>query len=165
MNVVNYKNIKNIEYPAFLLPNDNIYSIDGLMYIDDRLLDDRNMPGRTIGQRRLQSPMDNFFRLNRYVDSIQGIIKQNKRYFIDNLGRPFIYEKTKFCRLKYHKIKRVERKDTASVVYLKGVPTPFTVPRPPDPSMLYAGILYLNLTPWVLYEFSEEYKKETRKKV
>ena len=64
--------------------------------------------------------------------------------------------KTRSCPLKYYRIKRVERKETASVLWLKGVKFPFKVPRPPTSELQWAGLLHLGDRPWLLYEYSEE---------
>ena len=76
-----------------------------------------------------------------------------------------MYMKTKFFDLKYLKITEVIRKDTASLIRVKGCRTPFTVPRPPSHGMQWAGILHLQGLPWMLYEYSEEKLKDTKKKV
>ena len=46
----------NIDFPVFVLHTDNIELIDGILWIDNQVLDDKNMSGKTLGIRRLQSP-------------------------------------------------------------------------------------------------------------
>ena len=43
-----------------------------------------------------------------------GLIKQPPSAYVDNVGFLFTYEKTTMASLKYHKIRRVERKDVAT---------------------------------------------------
>ena len=63
------------------------------------------------------------------------------------------------------KIRKIERKDTAAVLWLEGIGHPMRVPRPPAPEMVWAAVLYLNDAPWIIYEFSETKKSDTRRKV
>ena len=164
--VITYRNIRTaVEYPVFLLGAGHWELIDGLLLMDDKVIDDRNKEGKTLGARRMQTPHKPLFPLKKMVSSYNGILKQKTNYFIDNTGQPFYYEKTRFAQLKYLKIKRVEKKNVASLVWVQGHNTPFTVPRPPEDGMLWAGVLHLHGLPWVLYEYSETKLKDTRKKV
>tara|TARA_B100001093_G_C26729701_1_gene971673 strand:- start:602 stop:970 length:369 start_codon:yes stop_codon:yes gene_type:complete len=122
------------------------------------------MHGATIGIRRMQSHMD-LMPLKKSVDSHLGMIKQNGNTYIDTAGNPFIYEKTIWCKLKYYSIRKVEQKIVASVLHLNGVKAPFTIPRPPHSDMLWAGLLHLYGLPWMLYEYSKEKVKDTKRKV
>ena len=51
--VITYKTIGHIAFPAFPLPSSNWEEQDGLLYLDNKLLDDKNMKGKTLGRRRL----------------------------------------------------------------------------------------------------------------
>ena len=163
--IITYRQISKIKFPVFNLPGGNWQTVDGLLFLDHSLLDDKNMSGETLGVRRLQTPHENLLPLKKCLYSHIGIIKQNTRYFIDNYGRPFIYEKTLMCALKYYKIKRVEQKDIGSLLWVEGLKNPFPIPRPPYDGMLWAGILHLHGLPWLLYEYSEEKLKDTRRKI
>ena len=164
--VITYRKIRTaIEYPVFLLPSGRWELHDGLLFLEDKIVDDRNKEGRTLGARRMQTAHKNLFQLKKMITSYNGILKQSKKYFIDNVGKPFVYEKTRFAQLKYLRIKRVEKKDIASLVWVQGHNTPFTVPRPPEDGMLWAGVLHLHGLPWVLYEYSETKLKDSKKKV
>ena len=163
--IVTYKSITKIVFPVYILPSSNWQEQDGLVYLDNRLVDDRNMAGKTIGIRRMQTPMQNLMPIKGSLDSLVAILKQSHKTFIDTNGLPFIYEKTKSCPLRYYKIKRIERKETASVLWLKGISFPFKVPRPPTMDLQWAGLLHLGNRPWLLYEYSEEKLSDTRRKV
>lgn len=67
--------------------------------------------------------------------------------------------------LKYRKIRKIERKTTASLIWIENWNPPFTIPRPPDSEMLWAGVLFLREYPWIIYEYSETKKKDTRRKI
>lgn len=162
--IVTYKTINKIQFPVFTLPSEDWSLTDGLLFLENEIVDDRNMPGDTLGKRRLQSPFK-MMPLKRSINSFVGVLKQSKNTFIDSKGTPFIYLKTKMCPLKYLKIKKIVTRDIASLVYVSGCNSPFTVPRPPAPEMRWAGVLHLHGFPWELYEYSEEPKKNTQRKV
>lgn len=162
--VVTYKTAHLIEWPVFKLPSGNWECTDGLLYIDGLLFDDRNMPGETLGKRRLQSPFD-MERLNKSLNTLVGILKQSHKYYIDNFGRCFIYEKTKFCVVKYFPIREVIKKEVASLLWLHKIPFPFTIPRPPLPEFTWAGVLHIDNRPWMLYDYAEGKTKDKRRKV
>jgi hypothetical protein len=163
--VIKFKDFLKIKFPAFLLKSGNWEREDGLLFCDGQLVDDTNQTGKTLGARRMQTPFKNLFPLKQAVYAPQGLVKQSTPYFIDNEGTPFIYEKSLFCPLKYLKIERVDKKGTASRIKVVGHNAFITVPRPPEPGMDWAGILHLHGIPWMLYEYSEEKLKDTRRKV
>ena len=163
--IVTYKTLDRINFPVFILPSSNWDLTDGLLYLEGELVDDRNMPGKTLGQRRLQTPHKGLLPLRRSINSLVGIIKQHKYDFIDSKGFPFIYQKTLMLQLKYRKIRKIERKTVASVLWLEDWKAGFTIPRPPAPEMLWAGVLLIRGYPWVIYEYSETKKKDTNRKV
>ena len=163
--VITYKTINKIRFPVYTVGSSNWELADGLLFIDGEVVDDKNMPGSSLGIRRLETPHPNLYRLNKQLWSIQGILKQNAKNFIDSNGNVFIYEKTMWSQLKYYKIKRIERKEVASVLWLHGINFPITIPRPPASEMMYAGLLHYQGLPWVLYEYSEDRKEDTRRKV
>ena len=56
-------NINDLIFPLFVIHTDNIEELDGILWIDDQVLDDKNMPGDTLGLRRIQSPMKSIYPL------------------------------------------------------------------------------------------------------
>tara|TARA_R110000764_G_C10935620_1_gene375561 strand:- start:470 stop:964 length:495 start_codon:yes stop_codon:yes gene_type:complete len=163
--VITLKGVRNVEFPVYILPHDDWSFSDGLMFMDGRVVDDRNMKGDTLGVRRLQTSYPAMFPLKRQIDSFNGLLKQNQKTFIDSKGRPFIYEKSTWCTLQYSRIKKKELRDEYCLLWLENTSTPFSVPRPPEANMAFAGVLYLSGLPWILYEYSDSRKKKTRRKV
>ncbi len=163
--VIQYKNVNKLRFPVYILPSGNWERQDGLLFLDGAIVDDKNMRGDTLGLRRLQTPHKNLYALKHQVDDFRGVIKSNEKHFIDTNGIPFIYEKTEFCKLKYYRIKSIVQKDTVSLLKLHGVKQPFVIPRPPASDMRYAGVLHYGTLPWVLYEYSEDRREDTRRKV
>lgn len=160
-----WKQFSKITFPAYPLPNDNWYSADGLLFVDGMLVDDKNQPGKTLGIRRMQTSFKDLLPLKKAAETLLSIIKQPAGSYIDSTGKCFTYEKTKYCVLKYYKIHRIDKKGVASVLRLKGVKFPFTIPRPPPPTMNWAGVLHLDSYPWLLYNYAPEKYKDTRRKI
>ena len=119
--VIQYRNLKKIRFPVYELSSGNWEKLDGLLFLDGKIVDDKNMTGDTLGIRRIQTPHTNLFKLKNQIDTVRGILKSNNKYFIDSYGMPFIYEKTEFCKLKYYRIKDIKPKDTCSLLKLDGV--------------------------------------------
>lgn len=163
--IITFRDVQRITFPVFQIPSDNWSYSDGLLFIDDLLLDDTNMPGDTLGVRRVQTPFTELLPLRRSLINHVGLLKQSNKNFIDSKGVPFTYEKTKFCKLKYYKIRKVELKGTASLLWMHSITIPFTIPRPPEDGREWAGILHIGDTPWMLYEYSKIKLKDTRRKV
>jgi len=163
--VIGYRQLPKITFPVFLLPSGNWEESDGLLFLDNDILDDKNQVGKTLGARRMQTPHRNLQVLKHMIAYPNGLLKQRTKYFIDNTGRPFIYEKTTMLPLKYLKISKVELKTSATLITVKGYNAPFTVPRLPETGMTWAGVLHLKGLPWMLYEYSETKLKDTRRKV
>ena len=163
--VIGFRQIPKLVFPVFLLDSENWEESDGLLFLNNKVLDDTNQSGKTLGARRVQTPHRNLHILKYMITSPNGLLKQKTKYFIDNSGRPFIYEKTTMLPLKYLKISKVELKDSATLIRVKGHNSPFTVPRPPEVGYTWAGILHVQGLPWMLYEYSETKLKDTRRKV
>lgn len=137
---------------------------DRILFFEGKVLDDRNVSGETLGQRRLRTEFP-LYPLTNSIFDIIGILKQTNPYFIDSKGRVFIYQKTQKASLKYKKIEKIERKVQASVLKVYGERTKFKIIRPPEAGMMWAGILYILDSPWKVYEFSETQKSDTWRKI
>jgi hypothetical protein len=158
--------IADLTFPLFIIPEDtDVEYIDGILFADGKCLDDKNTPGSTLGRRRLRTPFPNIFPLTKAVHDIPSLMKSSAKRFVNDKGQVFSYTKSKMIPLKYHLIKTVQNKDNASLIWIEDINFPFEVPRPPEAGMLWAGILYERRHPWLLYEFSEEQKKDTKRKI
>jgi len=154
-----------ITFPIFVLHSDEIIFVDGILWIGNQVLDDTNMKGETLGLRRLQTPMPSIYPLKSMIKSIRSLLDHQGKYYIDTTGRFFRKIKTTKAELKYHKILRVLKKDTASVLWVKDCPYPFTMDRPLDPSQSWAGLLYRNKMPWLLYDTASTKQKNSWRKI
>jgi len=162
--VVTYKSLHKVKFPLYALKSENWWEQDGLLFLDDRVLDDKNMRGSNLGLRRAQTGDPRLYKLNKQIISVQGVLKSSYKYFIDSNGTPFIYEKTKMCKLSYKKIQKVSKRGNCSIITCYKTP-PFDVPRPPLDGETWAGFIYLNGFPYILYEYSNGPKKDSYRKV
>ena len=78
--IITYKDVPRVTFPVFKLPSSNWYREDGLLFVDDKIVDDCNMYGATIGIRRMQSHMD-LMPLKKFVDTHLGMIKQKENTY------------------------------------------------------------------------------------
>ena len=154
-----------IKFPIFVLHTDNIMFVDGILWIENQVLDDTNMKGETLGMRRLQTPMTSIYPLKSMIKSIRAYLEHQGKYYIDSTGRWFRKIKSTKAELKYHKIKRVDQRIVTSVLWIKGCPYPFDMDRPLAASEMWAGMLYRDGAPWLLYDTSPKKKKDSWRKI
>lgn len=163
--IITYRDFKRLEFPVFKLKSNNWYTADGLVFLDGEILDDRNMEGKTLGARRLQSPFTNLYQLKECCQTSLALMKNTSGNYVDNLGRIFVYTKTKMVSLKYYKIRKIERKDTLSILWAENVNFGVRIPRPPPAECTWAGFLHIQDKPWMLYEYAVEKCKNTQRKI
>jgi hypothetical protein len=162
--VLHYTQFGLINFPIFGLPSDDLDVTDGLLRLGHLVVDDRNQIGDSLGKRRLQT-FHQLFKLHACYEDITGLIRAKHKVFVDNKGYCFIYEKTKFCKVKYHRIIKEGRKEVATVLKVSTIPFPVIVKRPPPLGKTWIGMLYLDNKPWIPYEYAETKCTTTRRKI
>lgn len=161
-----FKDINSIRFPVYRLPSTDWYSSDGVLFIDDgRVLDDKNMPGKTLGIRRIQCGRTDLYRLKRGYGNFNSMLQSNKTTFIDSNGVPFVYVKSVNSKLVYHMVLKIDRKESHSLVWLRGIHNPFSIPRPPIGDPIFARVLYFRGMPWAIYDFQASKGKDSRRRV
>lgn len=123
------------------------------------------MPGKSLGVRRLQCQRSDLLPLKKAIFTIPDLIQSKTKNFIDRYGKPFTYMKTYNSRLKSYRIKHIERKEVASLLWLHGVPSPFTIERPPVGNPSFVRMLHLNGAPWLVYDYLRSPEKDTYRRV
>ena len=162
---ITYKNFQKINFPLFKIESDNLELADGILWLDNQVVDDRNMPGKTLGIRRAQSPFKVLYKVKGAVPDVSSLIRNSAGTYLDNYGNIIFYEKTTFAQLKYYRIRKIQKRGTESMVWVGNINFPFIVPRPPAPGNKWAGVLHIKGVPWILYSFSETRQKTTRRKI
>lgn len=157
------RQLNKVTFPVFKLPSAP-YVTDGLVVTDRGIVDDTNQPFNTLGRRRLKSPHE-MVRVSLYCSDFPDMLKRSKgkTYYIDNVGLLFYYQKTDFTKLYSHKINKILKKETYSLVYLDKIDYPFKVSRPPLGS--FCSVLYYNEVPWLIYNSTEAPHKAKNIKV
>lgn len=163
--IITWKEFPKLQFPLYVLPSDNWFEADNVLFLNDMVLDEKNMPGETLGVRRIQSRRTDLFPLKKAVLDLPTLIQCKTKFFIDNKGSPFIYQKTYNSKLKCYRIKRIENKDVASLLWLVGCSSPFTIPRPPRDNPPFVRILHYNGEPWLLYDYVRIPEKDTYRRV
>jgi len=162
--VLNYKQVlRHIKFPVYVLSSEETYYEDGLLFIDGKIIDDRNQDGDTLGKRRLTSP-HKLGRLGKTCFTYIEMLGSKSKKFIDTSGRAFEYEKTKLIPVSSYKINKKVSKDTHTLLFLKGVNCVYPVPRYPQ-SEEWAQILMLDGRPWRLYSLSENFLETFKRKI
>ena len=54
---------QDFEVTLYVINSNNVWEQDGIVFIDNTVLDDLNQKGNTLGKRRLQTPLKNLFNL------------------------------------------------------------------------------------------------------
>ena len=83
-----------LKFPIFTIHTDDVVSADGLLWIENKVLDDTNMKGKTLGIRRLQSPMKSIYPLKYMIEDIPSLLIHRGKQYIDSAGHYFVKEKT-----------------------------------------------------------------------
>ena len=152
-------------FPVFTVHTNDVELVDGILWIENQVLDDKNMKGETLGLRRLQSPHKNLYKLKVMIEGFQDFVHHKGSNYIDSNGKYFRWIKNKTCSLISHKIDKVEKRDIATLIWVKDIPFPFFVKRPPEARLRYASILYMGSQPSILYSFSETKQRKTWRKI
>lgn len=161
-----FQDLKTIKFPVYKLPSSDWYRQDGVLFINEgKVIDDRNMPGKTLGIRRIQCGRNDLLRLRTAYTDFQAMLQSKSRIFVDSNGIPFIYKRTMFSTLIHHRVLRIEPKEDHSIVWFKDIPHPMNIPRPPAGDARWARILYFKGSPWLIYDFKAERGKDSYRRV
>lgn len=163
--IVTFKDFHKLKFPVYPLPSDDWYSVDKVLFLQEQVLDEKNMPGETLGIRRLQCARSDLLPLKQAILDLPDLIRSKKKFFIDSNGKPFIYQKTKSVPLKCHRIKKIEKKETASLIWLNDSSSPFIIPRPPAYEYPFVRILHYLKAPYLLYDYSMVSTKDTTRRI
>ena len=165
-------NLFNIQFPIYSITRSykRIWEDMNVLYIETiygtYVLDNKNLPGDTVGKRRLQINNSDIYRPRKVYYNIEQLLHSKDNIFIDSIGRCFKYKKTETVALKYHKVADITRMedDGTCIVWLNNIYFPQKVNCRLAHSMEYVGVLHTKYG-YILYSFEEEYKKDTRRMI
>lgn len=135
-----------------------------------RVIDDKSIPGDTLGQRRLamaNSGEKHLARVSKAIYFTSDLIKlaDSRTWFIDNSGKVFKYRKLKTAKLTCHRIKKVlPINGMGAIVEVEGILTRFKTLYSPSREEYYAGILTMGIG-HILYGFYTEPFKSSHRRV
>lgn len=172
--------LSEINYPVYRLRNDPPIQSDGFVFYasekhtedesggivtDTKLLmvDDRQIEGDSLAARRLRIPAK-LFPLRQAIFFLGDLIKlaTPNTWFIDSLGKVFVYEKNTRAQLKCHKISMIATIPSGgAIIGVEGIDSRFKTLHTPE-NVYYAGILHMGKS-LVLYGlYSEPFKQTWR---
>ena len=171
--------LTKIVWPVFKLGEKQPVLKDELLfyfteYVDEsnvssgnlRIVDNRNLPQKTLGLRRLAMKLDpdtKLFPIRTAIYALVDLIKLAKSttWFIDSSGRTFQYEKNIRAKLTTKKIKNVlPATGLGCVIELEGLPHRFKAMIRPKDHQIYARVLKLGMA-YILYGFCDEHKADS----
>jgi len=132
---MNNVTLENIEFPVFKLRaydsidyTDNIVTIH--TYWKSYILDNRNLLGKTLGERRTRIREGNVYPLKKIFKNPRALVLAagTNDTFVDNSGKLFNYQKTKTCAVLCFEIKSKVVVGGRTILHLYDFPTPFAVP-------------------------------------
>ncbi len=131
------------------------------------IIDDKNLSGATLARRRLELlATTELAKLTNAIFFIGDMVKlaTPNTWFIDSLGKLFIYRKTRSAKLIFRKIEQVHLIPTGgAIIVAQGVQSRFKCLYAPNTEK-YAGLLNLGHA-YILYGLYENEPKETRRMI
>jgi len=165
------KTIFDIKFPIFPLTRNykHIWTEDNITWIETEsgvyVLDNKNIQGNTLGQRRLRIKNSKLYIPRAVVHNVAQLIRSEYKTFIDNNGIVFKYIKNTRVPLKYYKIKKVVRvEDKGCVLHFNDIDNPVLAPCAIAYGISYVGFLITNIG-YILYEYSETNKPDSWRKI
>jgi hypothetical protein len=165
-----YKNIFDMQFPIFAISTNNkrIWTEDKITYVETAsgvyVLDNKNIKGDTLGQRRLRIKNSKLYIPRAVVHSIPQLIKSKYKNYIDNNGNTFKYIKHTVVPLKYYKVDKIVETDKGCVLKFKNLNNPIILSCREAYGVNYVGFLLTQIG-YITYEYSEVYKADTWRKI
>ena len=168
-------NLWQIKFPVYLFDTPNFVVEDKCTFCEDskgalRLIDDRSMPGETLGLRRLQHQATygaqayKLYKLNKPLFTISDMVRQPSSKYIDSRGRIFNYTKKEYYLVHTYKLEKYVEFMEGYVLYPKGLHCRFFLGRAPDIDELYVQVLHVGMG-FVLYDLAREHSPPFRRKI
>ena len=164
------KDFSDIVFPIFTITPEykRIWDEFNVKYIETPsgiyILDNKNLKGKTLGERRLQMETGLRYTPRKAYYNITQLIKSKTKTYIDNTGCVITYKKTRMVPLKYFRVKDVVSTEEGCILLIKDVNFKVRTNCRMAYKTEYVGLLVLG-TSYLLYEMSDVKKKDTRRKI
>lgn len=139
---------------------------DSAVYVlNYRIIDDKNLTGITLAERRLELMKNGTARLYPLKDAIYFLgdfikLAKSKTWFVDSNGKVFTYKKSTRAKLQFFEIEKVVSSGGFGYIVCLKNGMRFKVLYKPHVEHVWAGVLLVNKMP-VLYGIYEAKYKET----
>lgn len=165
-----HKDFSDINFPIFTITPTykKIWDEFNIKYIQTEsgtyILDNKNLEGNTLGERRLKIKTGLRYIPRKAYYSITQLIKSKTKTYIDNTGCVFTYKKTRIVPLKYFRVMDVVSTEKECILSFKNVNFKLRISCNEAYDIKYIGLL-LTDNGYILYETSEIKKKDTTRKI
>lgn len=162
--------LADISWPVYLLGRGKPNRLEDGSLVYNRedtvsIIDNPNIPGKTLGARRLAllSRGEKLAHLRVCLFFPGDLIKEAKstKWFIDSSGKLFQYKKTRRAKLKSYRISKVLPITLGALIEVEGLPSRFKTLSKPKDTQRYVGMLEVSFASYIIYGFYEEPFKET----
>lgn len=168
-------NLWQIKFPIYKFASPNLIRQGPYTYCETNsgellLIDDKSMPGSTLGLRRLQHEAacgvnaKQLYKLNKPIFTIAELLQTNHKTFLDSEGRLFNYTKKEFFHVHSYKLEKFVEFMEGYVLYPKGLHCRFFLARAPELDELYLQVLHVGMG-FVLYNLASEHLPPFRRKI
>ena len=160
----------DVQFPVFGISNNHrrIWTEDRITKIQTDsgvyVLDNKNIQGDTLGQRRLRINNSKLYIPREVVHTVAQLIRSQYKTFIDEYGNVFEYSKKTRVDLKYYKVKEVIKKDDGCVLHFLDINNPIMVSCISAYGIEYVGFLITSIG-YIAYDYSERFKADTWRKI
>ena len=128
------------------------------------VLDNKNIEGDSLGSRRLKINNSKLYIPRKVYYNITQLLHSKYTKFIDTNGTIFSWKKQTYVPLKYYYVKSIIKDDISCIIHIKGINFPQRVNCRLAHGIKYVGVLHTD-NGYILYEYSEVEKQNTRRKI
>jgi len=143
----------------------------GITYIETYhnswLIDNKNLKGDTLGERRLRMDKEDLYPLSGVIFNISQLVhdKSQTRKYIDSSGELFTYKKERFYKVTCHKVLKIKPiEGQGYAIWAKGLHAPMQVRDMPLEKIQYVTVVNIKKG-YFLYDIRTEACKDTRRKL
>lgn len=135
-------------------------------HIDKLIIDDTSISADTLGKRRLKMFDKTLFSIDKTIYFLADLVKLSgsKTWFVDNLGKPFIYKKGARATLTCYRIKNILPGTTLGVIVeVEGIAQRFKLMYRPTDEDKYVGLLFIHNSYIIYGLYKQPFKKSYRR--